>query len=168
MLNLNPTETTTCRRCQSDTGTLLCYSIVWLVKHIKWRALSLFLSLSSSSPWAFILFFFCIHMYAVTGDESQWRRRFWCASFVAGCVWGGHWLLTEHPYLFHRRMGCTVISDYPGIFSRHLLRRHCRITAQGSIFLFFPGPCSSLNRNDVPFCGILCSKHSLHPYVTHF
>ncbi len=37
---------------------------------------------------------------------------------------GGHWLLTEHPHLFHRRMGCTVISDYPGIFSRHLLRRH--------------------------------------------
>lgn len=62
---------------------------------------------------------------------------------LRGVCWGVIWLLTEHPYLFHRRMGCTVISDYPGIFSRHLLRRHCRITAQGSIFFFICPDCAA-------------------------
>lgn len=41
-------------------------------------------------------------------------------SLLLGLYVGGHRLLTEHPYLFHRRMGCTVTSDYPRIFPRHL------------------------------------------------
>lgn len=45
---------------------------------------------------------------------------------LRGVYAGGHWLLTEHSYLFHRRMGCTVISDYLGIFLplSILLQRH--------------------------------------------
>lgn len=101
LLNLNPTETTTCRRCQSDTGTLLCSSIVWLVES------SLSLSLCSSSPWAFIQFFLliCVQSQEKSCSDADafyvlpllWGCR--CARGVIGCWLSIHTCFTDSCHL---------------------------------------------------------------------